>query len=85
MQITAENALAVFVKAKSYRMEPLALAAFKIISMNFAQVKQSEEWGKEDVSQLSEMMAQTMAFKNLTKRNKSTNAGYNGFNFFVQF
>ena len=85
IQVTVENALIVFLKAKSCKMEPLALTALNIITQNFDEVKESEEWAKEDGSKLSQMMSETMAFKNSRKRNKNTNAGFGGFNFFIQF
>jgi hypothetical protein len=80
-----KNALGVFLKAKSFKMEALALAALMIIFQNLDQVKQSDEWQKEDGSKLSQMMAETMAFKNSRKRDKTTAAGHGGFNFFIQF
>ena len=67
IQVTVENALIIFLKAKSCKMEPLALTALNIITQNFDEVKESEEWAKEDGSKLSQMMSETMAFKNSRK------------------
>ena len=72
-QIQAEDAVAIFIAAKSYNAENLALEALNVISANYDEVKDTPDWKEHGGDDLSQLMAETLATKETS--NKATSSG----------